>query len=256
LWLLSIPVAAEDAAAVTLTEGTPVSGILPGNAHGSFTYYQVAYPGHRADLRIQVAFDVRDAAYSSALGFNVYGPYSYSGQGATKEGGAYRELTYQRGDPATLTVQVYNYFRRTVRYTVVVKGLAVETEADVAQKIAPVVTEPAPPSPLPAGESVSGSLIGNTGGAFAVHELSATGAGEDVTLTMTYSPADPSYRRAFGFQVYAPDGSQVAHGVAPDRNTLGMLKATFSADQAGRYLVQVFNYAEGAVLSYSLATAQ
>ena len=95
-----------------------------------------------------------------------------------------------------------------------------------------------------------GSSTGNEGGAIQLHTFAYLGDEEDVTVTMSFSPADPSFGKAIGFDIYAPTGDIVASGVSSDEG--GVLEATFASDIEGEFGVQVYNYTEDVVLNYTL----
>lgn len=231
----------------SLVNATPVSGELAGTRHGSFASFQIAYPGGKADLRVQATFN--PYSYQQGLGFEVFGPNDFEGRGVWKEAQRLFEFSYSDDDPATLVVQLFNYTTKTVAYSIAANGIpTVEQTAAAAGAAAPTAT-PAAPTEV-ASEGVSGVLVGKVGGAYAVHTIKSSGAGEDVTVTMTFSPEEPSYAKAFGFIVYAANGAVVAHGVST--GVLGQRKATFAAADASDYTVQVYNYADGVALNYAL----
>jgi hypothetical protein len=232
--------------AVALTEGVALGGLLPGREAGSFAYYQVDYPGNKADVRIQLTIGPADPVYAPAMGLKVYGPYEFEATGVAQEDGT-REVSYREDDAATLLVQVYNYSRMGVPYDVTVKGL---TTGKVAEEKVVAMVEA--PSAQPLQDTVWGTVIGNPGGAFEAHTIAYAGDEADVTVEMTFWPTDPSFAGAFGFEVWDPKGDHAATGIAPEADSHGFLWATFASDMAGDYVVQVFNYTEGVFLNYTL----
>lgn len=260
---LTVPVLADDEAeTVFLTNDTPQSAMVSGSENGGFVYYQIEYPGGDTELKIQATFSVDPGAVGKSVGFHVYGPYDYTGTGAWKDSANCYELSFAQDDPVTLTVQVFNYTIQTVSYTIVATGLpeaAVETSVNTegvamdaaVETVAETETETEPN--LAAG--ASGTVVGNAGGAYAIHTIPSAGDGEDVTVTMTFAPDDASYLKAFGFTVYAENGDVAARGSQPT-GVLGTYQATFAAEDAGTYTVQVYNYADNVPLYYTLSVAQ
>ena len=230
-----------------LQEGTVVNGVLPGNAAGSFAGYTITYPGDLADLRIDLTLGEVDPAYSPYMGLNVYGAYEFEANGVAKDDGTI-EVSYREEEAAELFVQVYNYSLTTVPYELTVSGLTTEEEV-----IVEVATQSATSGEVQE-TSVSGSVVGSVGGAFGEHPIANAGGESDVTVQMTFSPSDPSFADAFGFEIWDPAGEHVASGVAPEADCFGTLWATFCSDVAGDYVVQVFNYADGVTLNYALTT--
>ena len=228
-----------------------VGSTLAGSEAGSFAYHKVNYPGNKADLRVQVAFDPYDPSYNARLGFNVYGPGDFEGRGEEKEDGAFLELSYREDDPAPLLVQVYNYTGATVSYSIVAKGLPAEAGSSVGQSPS---SAPAPTGAVDLETRVSGLIVGSRAGAYGMHGLQYAGDEADVTVTMILWPEDPSFGGAFGFQIYDPAGQRVARGIAND--TLGVREATFSSDRSGEYVVQVYNYSDGTPLHYTLTVTR
>lgn len=243
-----------------LTDPAPVAGNLPGKWSGSYDYYRIDYPGGDLELRIQVAFHGYDTTQANALGFVVYGLLRRHEVGDWKQREGYIEVTYQEEAPATLLVQLYNYTRFTFPYTVVASGLpsGVPSSAPVQPTPTPTPVAGSSASGTGAfviGSSVSGTIVGNRAGAFASHTLQLVGDKKDVTVTMTFSPADPSFKGAFGFRVYDPTGKE--EGVGPvSTKTLGELKMTFSPRLSGEYLVRVHNYANTVPMQYTLRATQ
>ena len=235
-----------------LTNSAPVGGTLAGSAGGRFVYYTIAYPGNSLDLRVQVVLSADSNLYNKGLGFRVYGPNGFEGQGDLQDGG-YLELNYNQSDPASLLVQLYNYYDGlNVPYSVTAKGLpaaAQPVQQPAAAPAATTATSGANPTP-----GMSGAVTGNAAGAFGTYVIASTGDATDVTVKMTFTPDDPVVAKAVGFRVYDPDGNQVA--IATVTDTPGVRQATFSSAKVGNYLVQIYNYAAGVTLNYALTVSR
>jgi len=221
--------------------------ILAGNAGGSCNLYEIAYPGNDAELSVEVVYSPADPISASTFGFNVYGYDGFEGQGAPDGDGGVGTLvfSYQEEDSNTLVVQVFNYGEWDIGYTMTIEGLPEEAAPAPVEAVAVA----APEEPVACGP-ISGSTMGNEGGGIQLHTFCYSGNGDDVTVTMTYSPADPSFGKAIGFDIYAPTGKIIASGVPSDEG--GVMEATFSSDIEGDFGVQVYNYTDGVVLNYTL----
>lgn len=262
---------------------TQVSGVLPGSPAGSFDYYQVGYAGDGEALDIELTFFPRDPSFASGIGFNVYGPDGEIGSGVWVQADGVTRFSYASDDAVTLLIQVFNYTNTTVAYdltasgaattpTAVAQEVATTEEAEVEVAVAEVVEEAAvveveeveeaeeavapdlaPAMPQTLEDRVEGSLLGSRAGAYTTYVLPYAGDESEVTLTLAVWPADPSFVKAFGFDVYGPSG-WVASGV--QGSVHGELSAAFSSDEAGEYRVQVHNYAEGVLMHFSLTVAE
>jgi len=257
------PVAAQttgaDSIEYTLTGSETTSSSLAGSEAGSFAYYRIAYPGNAAELRVQVRFAEYQGGVSP-LGFNVYGPNGRVDKGAWQSENDCLEITYQEDEPATLLVQVYNYGSADMPYSITAVGLpeVAEAEPEAAGASATATpsaagTEEQAPEEAAAWGTVSGAVIGDRAGAFAAHTIQSSGDGEDITVTMTVSPADPLFSVAFGLNVYSPSGQLVA--VAAETGDQGVREATWASDAEGSYYLQVYNYSDGVVMYYTLEVA-
>ncbi len=225
------------------------SGVLAGSPAGSFDGHQISYPGGDEELTIEMVYAPRDPSYASAIGFQLYGPDGDEYQPTWVEDDGLLRLTYAAQEAGSLLIQVYNYSDVTVGYDLSASGVgepvmaptAAETPAE-AESAAPVSMEP-----------TMGALVGNTGGAYAHHTLSYPGDESEVAITLTHAPVDPSFAGAMGFVVYSPSGEEVAAGASGD--VAGELTATLASTEAGEFLIQIYNYTDGALMTYSLTMA-
>lgn len=247
----------------------PLTGTLPGAPAGSFAYFAVDYPGGGQELVIRMTPRPSDPSSSNRIAFNVYGPSGLVGESRTAQetDPSVRVFRYSSNDPVRLLVQLYNYtLTDTITYTIVASGIAAlapsapptpTVAAPVATATpptgAPPAAAPAPATPqaLPEAGGLSGTLVGSAGGAFALVPIPYSGDGSDLVVTATIWPDDSVLAKAVGFVIYAPDGRRVAESTTTA--TPGERRATLSASAAGNYTVQVFNYAEGATVSYALS---
>ena len=248
-----VALAEETLEVATLTDATPVGGLLAGSTAGSFAYYQVEYPGDSVALEIQVTFGEHDPTISPQLGVNLYTADGLAMSGVEKEDGAYEAVSYAAEEATMLTVQVYNYSETTVAYSVTALGLPEAVAEETVAAVDETVTEVADTTQATAASlatGIEGSITGSAAGAFDRHSLSYAGDGTTVTVTFSVWPLDPSYASAVGFTVYDPEGVVVARGANTD--THGVLAASFASEVAGDYTVAIHNYAEGIAVSYTL----
>lgn len=113
---------------------------------------------------------------------------------------------------------------------------------------APPAETPAPAEePVPAEAPWAGQLVGDGGGAFDTFTFTAEES--EATLTMNYTPDNALLGLGIGFNVYGPSG-HVATGRF--EGTHGQRTATFDTTVGTTYLVQVYNYFPGLVVSYDI----
>ena len=240
-----------EATPAVLQDSTWVAGTLAGDPAGSYTYYTMQYAGDQEQLTLDFSFTPNDPARDKGVGINVYRSDGWTGSAVWDADDQVYRFEYSGDDATALTVQVYNYSEDTISYSFVGSGIAASAaEATVTT----TTTETAAATEAALDSTASGSVTGNIGGAYAVHEVVSADDDSDFTVTMTYSPADRTYGDAFGFNIYSPSGSLVATGVPTD--DYGTLEATTAQFEAGNYSVQVFNYSDGVVMNYSLTVAR
>jgi hypothetical protein len=235
----------------SLLNDAPASGALTGSRAGAFEYYSIDYPGDLRVVTIELQFAPADPVTRLGFGFNVYGPNGFViGRGAEGEDGDGEPLRLQYSDAnkATWLVQIYNYIPgHRVSYSLVARGLP---QVQAPPSLVPTPTAAPLPVPQDLGPLATGTLVGNRSGSFAVYNLDYRGDGSEVALTMSFAPDDPVIARGVGFVVYGPRG-EVARGQGT--GLPGQRKAVFASHDQGAYTVQVFNYIEGVVISYSIA---
>lgn len=261
---------------VSAVDRAQVSGVLAGSRAGSFDYYQVGYAGGGEALYIELTFFPRDPSFASGIGFSVYGPSGAIGSGSWVQADGVTRFSYSGDDALTLLIQVFNYTDITVAYDLAAIGAATVPAAVVQEAAveAAAVTDETPAEAVEGAvaeapddgmgldfvttvietlaDRVEGRLLGNRAGAYTTYVLPYGGDQAEVTLTLDVWPADPSFVKAFGFDVYGPSG-WVASGV--QTSVHGQFRAAFASDEAGDYWVQLHNYADGVFMHYSLAVS-
>ena len=106
--------------------------------------------------------------------------------------------------------------------------------------------------------SQTGTLVGNTGGAFAYYQLSRP-TGSPLTLTLAFGPFDGTTARAIGFNVYQ-NGARLggaagrSTGLGDSVNDSAPTATVTPSASGGPVLVQLFNYSPSAV-NYTLSSS-
>jgi hypothetical protein len=92
-----------------LTPGAIAAGTLVGSRAGSFSLYELAYPGDDSDVPLTLWFWPADPTLEPRMGFNVYDPTGrLVAQGTIREELG-KVATLSTDVPGIYTVQVYNY---------------------------------------------------------------------------------------------------------------------------------------------------
>jgi len=107
-----------------------------------------------------------------------------------------------------------------------------------------------PSTAFPLSTTLSGTLTGSTGGAFAYYTFSYPGDGSQGTVALSFSPGDQATANGFGVSLWQA-GSLLAttSGLS---STLGANSLTFSSTTPGPILAQVYNYNPGVPVSYQI----
>ncbi|NLG27475.1 MAG: hypothetical protein GX557_06165 [Chloroflexi bacterium] len=249
LMLSSVTVLAEDSQQPrSLVNDQAIGNVLAGDAAGSFDYYRLSYPGNSTDVRIQVSVSPYSAIAERSAGFHVYGPNGRVDSGDWKSDDCVLEVTYQEEDPAELTIQVFNYGSSPITYTIAVRGLSqVTAETPVESSASETIEIDVATAPT---ASCQGALLGNPGGAVALHKFHYAGDESDCVVSLSIDPGDPCFGTAFGLNIFAPDGSLAARGEHTD--LYSVVQATLNSDVVGDYTAQVYNYTDGTMLYYTM----
>jgi hypothetical protein len=97
----------------------------------------------------------------------------------------------------------------------------------------------------------SGTIFGNSGGAFDQYILQHPGGDRSITLRMTYGPLHPNAEGGIGFKVYGEKGAWVGEATKVEGQP-AVLTFTLTTKFPTQYLVQVQNYYPGFQISYTL----
>ncbi|MFI5269402.1 MAG: hypothetical protein ACHQ7M_18655, partial [Chloroflexota bacterium] len=112
--------------------------------------------------------------------------------------------------------------------------------------------------PISVEHPATGTLAGQSGGAFAAYALADPGSA-DRTVTLSYGTYDAGQARAIGLNIYQGgiklgSGSGRATGLGDRTNSSTVRLTARTSGSAGDLLLQVFNYSSR-VVTYSPAIA-
>jgi hypothetical protein len=238
--------------------GAPMTGTLTGSRAGTFAYFAVNYPGGFVVGKIELTFTPADPVTLLGTGFNVYGPNgTLEGTGSmvpTNNGTAVFDFYVSTSQAVSLLIQVFNYIQDdTISYTIAATGFT--SPVAPTPTAAPAPTGPAPtPAPVLAPViDVSGSLTGDSAGAYAEYRITVVSGMPDAVITLNYAPDNPVISPGVGLNVYGPTGM---HQAADGTGIPGQRTVTLPASMPGTYLLQVFNYIPGLTIDYSLSGGQ
>jgi hypothetical protein len=241
--------AADPVQSEALYNNAPRAGTLTGNPAGAFAYYRIDYPGDDRVISIELSVSPGDPATMSGVGINLYGPNGVV-LGEVVPIGSGVAILYGDQVQATWLVQVYNYLPNTaVHYSIIAKGLPevlVATAAPAPTPAAGTAVTMAPAKAFP----VSGTLVGERGGAFVRIPSDYTGSGAQARYTLMFSSDTPVVAQGVGLTVYGPDGSS---WTAEPTGTPGERRVTFSSTASGLYELVIHNYIPGFAMHYSVS---
>jgi|GEM_PF-1600790 hypothetical protein len=229
-----------------LPDGSAVKDITRGDG----AYKEVLYTGDAGTLYLQV-FNYSASAVSFDLvvdGATVVTP-AVAEEPAAAEAVAEEAVVEEAAAEEPVAEEAVA--EEAVAEEAVVEEVVAEEAAaeEVAEEAA--VTEET--GELPEGVLATGVLVGEGGGAFDEATVVSTSADKAVTLTLETVPLDPSFGQASGFVVYGAEGKTVARGISDGK---GVFSASFFGAADESFLVQVFNYAAGQPLGYTLKVSQ
>ena len=245
--------------AVRLTAASPSAGDnLIGDSGGAFRYYAIDYPGGGLPVPIVMRAQPGRGTAGIATGFKVYGPAGFYGEAIGDDRSTTEStytLTLAHGTPGLYHVQVFNFIAGLpLRFDLRVSGLPGEAPAAPAPAPPPQSQSPQQPSQATGTSFTTGGLLGaNPTGSFAYYDLDYPGGRAKMAITVGYSPLAQGSEQAFGFHLYARDGTLIGTSAESGRNESSATEVfTLEADDADRYLLQVFNYHQSAAITYTL----
>ncbi len=244
--------------AVTVTTvNAALGGTITGNSQGNFQYYTLNYPGGHTPLTITMNASPSYNANGEAYGFNVYEPGT-NGNGPTLVASGVQSAKDPNSETLTATIsarsavtyqlQVFNYWAGVaVSFGVTTTGLAGTTvaasgntdgsHAFVLNSATPGATE---------------TIVGDHGGSFNYFVIAYPGNNSQLSVSMTEHSNGSAPSSNVGFNVYK--GSTLVATINPTDDGTGVISGdwNFSDPSAATFGIQVFNYAQGASMSYTL----
>jgi hypothetical protein len=231
---------------------SPTAGTLVGQRGGAFAKFDANYPGGNSPMRITLTYGPAGLLPTGAFGFDVYDGDKLVGQGVEESRDS---TTATKGhiiatqSPGVFTVQVHNYTDGvTADYAVKVDGQAPAP--------APVSGNDSPDraATLTAGRpGATGTLTGNSAGAYAFFNFPYQGKGENVYIAVAFKPGRMVVGNGVGFNVYHWADTAATSIVSDGRSpTVGVAYATLNTGIEGVYSVQLYNYAPGTSVSYTI----
>jgi hypothetical protein len=253
----------EQAAPITAANPT-VGDNLIGDSGGAFRYYAIEYPGAGLPVAIVMRAQPGRGTAGVATGFKVYGPMGLFGEAIGDDRSTTDStytLTLAHGTPGTYHVQVFNFISGLpLSFGLTVSGLPGAPAAAPADAPGPAAAPPTQsesaqqPSQTTGTSFTTGGLLpANPTGSFAYYDLEYPGGRAKMAITIGYSPIAQGSEQAVGFNLYARDGTLVGTSAESGRNEGSATEVfTLEADDAEKYLLQVFNYHQSASITYTL----
>lgn len=249
--------------AIEISSAEPTSGSLVGNTGGASRFYWFDYPEGRKDATLVFNFTPSDAPMTKAVGVHIWDGRNVVAKmtGSSDTKGSNRVIFF--AEKATrLTVEVSNYLPREVFFQLVLRGVpAREGFQSQAPAAAPSAAAPAPAPRSGDGRtpdtaivlsgSASGSLVGNSGGAYAYYRLENQ-PGKTATAKIDFSPSDDPTTRSVA--LYAWQGPNRLGSINGGESTVkGSAQFFFSSTDTRPVILQVHNYRHGVALNYTVS---
>jgi len=245
---LALGPASSSAAALPVTAA--VGRTLVGNAGGGIDTYAFSIPQPTGQTQIWALFSPPDIADGSRGGFNVILNGTQIGS-AAKVGGSQglMQYTLPHAPSGTVVIQVFLY------------GVSAPANYSISTSGSPGAT-PGGPAALNGTAAAPTSLVGEKDGtlqasptgSFGYFTFPYAGSSPPTTLSLTYSPADSTVNQAVGFTVFDAYGNNIGSVTQPANQNFSAdtLTVDLGRNPGEPLSVQVFNYAQGVTVSYSL----
>lgn len=238
------------------TINATLGGTIVGNSGGAFQYYTLPYPGGNSSLSVMMNAAPVYTGSGEALGFNLYRALPNGTTTLVATGSLTAEDKYSATWSATVQatasgnyqLQVFNYWAGVpVSYGITASGLA----GQVIQ--ASGNTDPGHAVVLNSAQAgATGTIVGNSGGAFNYYLVRYPGNWSTLSLSITYFGSGGASMQALGFKVY--DGANLVATIVPTDDGSGLVSGgfTYSEPDAKTFGIQVYNYAPGTTATYTL----
>jgi hypothetical protein len=233
-----------------------LGGTIVGTSAGAFQYFIFHYPGGNTPLAVTLNAAPAYTGQGQAYGFNLYRVGAGPGSAPVASGIVTSADTNSETISATVTnrsattyqLQVFNYWPNTsVTYGITVTGLAgtiIQASGNTDAGHAVVLNS--------AQSGASESLAGASGGSFDYFLVSYPGNNSSFALSVTYSQTGGAPDQALGFNVYNGSTLVVTTNAADDGTGVQSGVWNYQNASAATFGVQVFNYASGTTVSYTL----
>jgi hypothetical protein len=246
--------------AIQLAADQPQHGAFTGQWLGGFAYYWLNYPGDGRTGMLTMSFEPSDPITAGAVGINTWQGNGSLGSIKGTDSGTrgQTKLSFFSNKAGAILVQLFNYANgKEVSYDLTLTGVL--TPSGTATAAAPSASSPSAPvaassvdnpAPLTAA-GASGSLRGDTGGAYAYYTFPYPGNSTTAMVTITFRPVDVS--NGFGISVW--QGNVRLGTITGSGSTLGANTLSFFSSQAGPVMLKVENYIPGRTASYSVSVS-
>jgi hypothetical protein len=238
------------------TINATIGGSIDGNAGGAFQYYTLNYPGGNTAMTVTMNASPTYNGQGTAYGFNLY-RHDKNGNsvlaatsGVASQDSSSMTLTATVTNTAAMTyqLQVFNYWPGvTIHYGVNMTGLAAPATPATGN------TDAGHAVVLNSGhQGATQTLVGNSGGANQYYLVNYPGNNSTLSVSVTFTSMAGVSPSAVGFNVY--DGSTLKATARPVDDGHGIQAAiwTYTDPNPATFGIQVFNYAPGATVSYTI----
>ena len=236
------------AGAALAADETSATGQLAGTHGGSFADYEIANPSGDK-ITVTVSYSPFVSVDAHQVGVSVWQGGKRLGRATGTATGLHEQVDSSKpsvsvtpkADGGTVLIRVFNYSSGSVSYTLTVSG-ATFTAVAAANRAA---------ESRQLGDTASGSLSGDSGGAFVEYRIPRP-SGSELTIDMSYAPAVGSASHQVGFEVWQ-NGKELgkatgkATGIYDHQDSTNPSLTVTPAADAGAVLIKVFNYSSQTV---------
>jgi len=238
------------------TINATIGGSIVGSGAGAFQYYNLNYPGGNTPLTVTMNASPVYTGQGSAYGFNLYrndkngNSVLVATSGTAAQDTSSMTLTSTVTDSAATTyqLQVFNYWPGVaVHYGINMTGLAAPaTPASGNSDSSHAVVLNS------ARQGATQTLTGSGGGTNQYYLVNYPGNNSTLSVSVTFKSMAGVAPSAVGFNVY--DGSTLKATAHPvdDGNGIQAAVWTYQDPNPATFGIQVFNYAPGATVSYTI----
>ncbi|MSQ23925.1 MAG: hypothetical protein EXR58_05180 [Chloroflexi bacterium] len=252
LGLLMPSMASAQGKEVLSAEQPAVGGTLFGNTGGYFRNFTINYPGGGAIVVMTLDASESYGRMGDIIGFNIYGPSGMVTRGKPINADPWAtrtRATFSGLDSGEYLIQLFSYVdRKPTFFTVTASGL--DTSATMASPLGS-----ADPSTAPLVQAgtpfLAGTLVGDSDGAIRFYNVDYPG-NATLTVTMAYAPPYLRSDKAVGVQLYDGDDLIAESHQVEKTTSSATQRLTYNGPAAAILELQVYNYAEGHRIDYSV----